>query len=81
MQIRFQQTVKLIIDPWHPAATGREGILRIVGTGRIIDASVLREDPDARIITDDCRFVCRVLGIEFPDFQVIEQEGNHGQHL
>ena len=73
MKIRLQQTVNRIIDSWHPAAsTGREGVLRITGTGRIIDAAVLREDPDARIITDNPRAVCRVLGIEFPDFQVIE---------
>jgi hypothetical protein len=71
MRIRLHQTVDLIIDCWHLAEASGQGILRIAGTDRIIDASALREDPETRIITDDPRAVCRVLGIGFPDPQVI----------
>jgi hypothetical protein len=38
----------------------------------IIDVAALREDPLARIITDEPQAVCRLLGIAFPDEQVIE---------
>lgn len=71
-RIRFLHAVDLIVDPWHSAQAGK-GVLRIVGTGRIIDAAALRENPDARIITDDSAAVCKVLGIVFPDPQVIQE--------
>lgn len=73
-RIRFLHTIDLVIDSWHPVSEGREGVLRIVGTGRIIDAATLREDSDSKIITDDPAAVCRVLGIAFPDEQVIGEK-------
>ena len=74
MHIRFLQSVNLVIDPWYLASRSREGVFRIVGTNRIVDAATLREDPDAKIITDDPEAVCRMLGIRFPDVQVIQEQ-------
>jgi hypothetical protein len=71
VRIRFLHAVNLVIDSWHPAAKS-ENVLRIVGTNRIVDAAALREDPEAKIITDDPETVCRVIGIPFPDRQVTE---------
>jgi hypothetical protein len=64
----------MVIDSWHPDSTSGDGILRIVNTNVIIDTQVLREDPDARIITADPGAVCRMLGIPFPDEQVIQEK-------
>ncbi len=70
MRIRYLHSVDLVVDPWH--ASGRE-VLRIVGTNRIINVGALREDPEARVITDQPEAVCRILGVSFPDRQVIEE--------
>lgn len=63
-----------MLDPYHPAAASGEGVLRIIGTGRVVDADALRADLEARIVTDDPEAICRVLGIPFPDPQVIEEK-------
>ncbi len=68
MRIRYLHTVDLVTDPWH--ASGRE-VLRIVGSNRIINLDTLREDPRQRIFTDEPEAVCRILGVSFPDRQVI----------
>jgi hypothetical protein len=70
VHIRFLHAENLVLDHWHPACHSEAGILRIVGTGRIIDADTLREDPDAKILTDDPEQICGILGISFPDLQV-----------
>lgn len=71
MRIRYLHAEDLIVDPWHPAAGSGTGVLRIAGTGRVVDIAALREDPNARIVTDDPEGVCRVLGVSFPDVQVL----------
>jgi hypothetical protein len=73
VRARYLHAEDLVLDPYHPAAAVGEGLLRIIGTGRIIGAAALREDPDAKIITDDPETVCRVLGVEFPDVQVLRE--------
>lgn len=73
MQIQYLHAENLVIDRWHPACGSADGILRIVGTGRIIDAAALREDPGARIVTDNPEDICRVLGISHPDQQIIKE--------
>jgi hypothetical protein len=70
--MRFLHTENLLLDHWHPACPSGAGILRIVGTGRIIDVETLREDPHAMIIADGPAQVCRVLAIPYPDRQIIE---------
>ena len=70
MRIRFLHAENVVVDSWHPACHSGAGVLRIVGTGRIIDVDALRGDSDAKIITDDPEQVCRVLGISYPDRQV-----------
>ncbi len=72
MHIRYLHAENLILDPWHPAGGSGAGVLRIAGTGRILDAIALRAEPDTKIITDDPEQVCKVLGIPFPDRQIIE---------
>jgi hypothetical protein len=72
MYIRFLHSENVVVDQWHPACHSGTGVLRIVGTGRIIDLDTLRQDQDAKIITDDPEQVCRILGIPYPDPQVIE---------
>ena len=74
MRIHLLQPIALVIDPWHAASRSHEGVLRIVGSNRIFNAAALRSDPEAKIITDDPGAVCRVLGIPFPDMQVIEEK-------
>ncbi len=69
MHVRYLHSVPLVLDSWHLAGT----VLRIQGTNRIVDAATLREDPDAKILTDEPEAVCRVLGISFPDVQVVEK--------
>lgn len=70
MRIQYLHRESLVIDHWHSAYGFGKGVLRIAGTGRIVDASMLRADADAKIITDDREQVCRVLGIPYPDRQV-----------
>jgi hypothetical protein len=74
MRIRFLHIEDLIIDPYHAAAGSGAGVLRITGTSRIVDVAALREDPKARIITDDAEAVCRILRIPYPNPQVIERK-------
>ena len=71
MRIQYLHAESLIIDYWHPAGLAA-GILRIMGTGRILNAATLRADPNAKIITDEPEQVCLALGIAFPDPQVIQ---------
>ena len=73
MHIRYLHAENLVVDPWHLASTSGAGVLRIVGTNVIINAAAVREDPDAKIITDDPEAVCQVLGIPFPDVQVVQE--------
>jgi hypothetical protein len=73
VRIRFLHAVDLVQDPWHSAARSGDGVLRITGTNVLIDAAALRADPLAHIITDEPQAVCRILGIPFPDMQVIEE--------
>jgi len=71
MHIHFLHTDELVIA-WRQDP--EKNALRIAGRGgRIIDAAALREDPTSRIITDDPQAVCRLLGMPFPDVQVIKQ--------
>ncbi len=74
MRIRFLQAVEVIVDPWHSACRPGKSVLRIKDTGRIIDAAILREDPNSRIITDDAQAVCRTMEIPFPDVQIIQEQ-------
>jgi hypothetical protein len=71
--IRFLHKTDLTLDLWHPFCESRRGILRIVGTGVIIDAEALRADADQKIITDEPETICEVLGIPFPDEQVVQE--------
>jgi hypothetical protein len=73
MKIQYLHAENLIIDCWHPARGSDAGVLRIHGTGQLIDASVLRSDPRSKIFTDEPETICRLLGIRFPDAQVIEK--------
>ncbi len=72
MRIRFLHAENVVIDQWHPACHSGAGVLRIVGTGRIIDVDALRGDPNAKIITDEPEQVCRVLDISYPDAQIVK---------
>jgi hypothetical protein len=73
MNIRFLHVENSIIDYWHPACSSGGGVVRIIGTGRIIDAATLRADSGSKIVTDDPEAVCRALGIHFPDPQVMQE--------
>lgn len=70
MHIQFLHSEELIIDPWHPVCKNGAAVLRIVGTGRIIDPDILRADPNSKIITDAPQLVCMLLGIQYPDRQI-----------
>ncbi len=72
MKARLYHSDPLTLDSWHPAGSGA-GVLRITGTGRIVDAAVLRKDPRQRIFTDEPEAVCRILGVSFPDRQVYDE--------
>jgi hypothetical protein len=72
VNIRYLHKVNLIADPWHPACLNKP-VLRIVGTGQIMDAAMLRKDPEAKTITDYPETVCRLLGLAFPDEQVVKE--------
>jgi len=73
VHIRFLHSENVMIDSWHPACHSDAGVLRIVGTGRIIDIDTLRKDQDAKIITDNPEQICRILEIPYPDPQVIQK--------
>lgn len=72
MRIRYLHKTDLIFDERYPAS-GPKGCLRIKSTGRIVDVAALRTDPDSRIYSDDPQTVCKILGLSFPDDQVVEQ--------
>lgn len=71
MKARLYHSTPLILDCWHMAGSGAD-VLRLVGTNVVMDLAALRADPGQRIVTDSPEAVCRLLGIECPDEQVVE---------
>lgn len=49
-------------------------VVRFRGSSVTFDGADLHRDPEARILTDEPEIVCLLLGIPYPDPQVIRSE-------
>jgi len=69
MKVRLVTTQEQVLILDHT-----RGVLRYRGSSVEVDGAGLHADPAARIITDEPERVCLVLGVSFPDPQVVRAD-------